>query len=160
MHDFLEKLDKYFFQFIFAVCGLGLGFAVFMQYVVGLHPCPLCLYQRWPYVIGFVVAAVGWRRVGLRPLVLIELIIVFSVNVFLGLYHVGIENGWWEGFTTCSAEGAATMEELINQIMAAPVVRCDEVQWSLMGLSLAALSMLLSAGLVGLCVWKMKNDKR
>ncbi len=155
-----DHLNKYFFQIVFAVCAASLVMAIFFQFVVGLHPCPLCLYQRWPYVIGLVVALLGWKRPGLRRLVLIEFIIIFSVNVLLGFYHVGIEQSWWEGFTACSGTNVETMEELINQIMTAPIVRCDEVQWSFLGLSLAAYSMLLSMGLTVFSVWRLRHESK
>ena len=68
----------------------------------------------------------------------------------LGLYHTGVERGWWEGPTTCTSGpvGAVSPEDLLNQILAAPLVRCDDVAWQMWGLSMASWNAILSAGLV------------
>jgi disulfide bond formation protein DsbB len=67
----------------------------------------------------------------------------------IGLYHTGVERAWWEGPTSCTAGDITglTAAELMDQIMAAPLVRCDEVAWALAGLSMASWNALISLGL-------------
>jgi len=75
------------------------------------------------------------------------------VGAGLGGYHAGVEWGFWAGPTACAGGagvGGQSAEALLAQIMAAPVVRCDEVAWSLLGLSMAGWNALASAGLAGL----------
>jgi disulfide bond formation protein DsbB len=64
----------------------------------------------------------------------------------IGVYHAGVEQMWWQGPTTCTSQsiGGLSTEDLLNQIMEAPVVRCDEIAWSLFGLSMAAWNAVLS----------------
>ena len=70
----------------------------------------------------------------------------------IGIYHSGVERHWWEGPSTCTAASPArlTAEELFERIMTAPVVRCDEVPWEMLGLSMASWNALVSLVLAGL----------
>lgn len=131
------------------VSALALGTALASQYWGGLRPCELCLYQRWPYAInialGLIAATpfVGRRgRIGLLGLAGFA----FLAGALIAIFHVGVEQHWWEGLSTCTAPTgtAKTLEELRAQVLAAPVVRCDEVPWSLFGLSMAGYNMMLS----------------
>ncbi len=128
----------------------ALGF----QYLGNLDPCVLCIYQRWPYLVaagscGVALVAKSWTR----P-VLFACGAVFLVGVGLAGFHVGVEQGWWAGTAACgSTGGATTVEELRAQIMSAPVTRCDEVAWSLFGISMAGYNFLISAGLAGASVF-------
>jgi disulfide bond formation protein DsbB len=72
----------------------------------------------------------------------------------IGLFHAGVEQGWWEGLTTCSTVATgATPEELLKSIMAAPLIRCDQIAWSLLGLSLAAWNAIISLCAAGAIAW-------
>lgn len=121
------------------------------QYVGGLAPCTLCLWQRWPHaaavLIGGVALATGWR--GLAWLGLMAALTTAGI----GLFHVGVEQQWWEGLASCSGGSIAgiSTEDLLNPAadVAAPV-RCDEVPWALFGISMAGWNMVLSLGLAGL----------
>lgn len=121
------------------------------QYIGGLAPCALCLWQRWPHA-----AAIGFGAIGLAfPSALVALAGAASAAASgaIGLYHTGVERDWWEGPTTCTSAGVAglTPEELLERIMAAPLVRCDEVAWQMFGLSMASWNALASFALVA--VW-------
>ncbi|CAN5783677.1 disulfide bond formation protein B [soil metagenome] len=122
------------------------------EFLGGLAPCPLCLWQRWPHglaaVLGIAVL-IGPRR----PLALAG-IAAMVVGAALAGYHVGIEQGWWTGPESCVAPdiGGLSPEALLERIMNAPAVRCDEVAWRFLGVSMAgwnAASSVLLAGLWG-----------
>lgn len=121
---------------------LVLGAAFFMQYVVGLAPCPLCIAQRWPYAAAIVLGLTGLVP-GLSPnarrAVLGLAALAFLVGTGIAVYHAGIEQGWFAGPDSCSGIGVTgdSIEELRRKLMDAPVVRCDEVPWSLFGISMA-----------------------
>ena len=72
----------------------------------------------------------------------------------VGGYHVGVEQGWWEGPASCSAQGVGGVnpDALFEQIMAAPIVRCDEIAWQMAGLSMAGWNMVISLGLAALWI--------
>jgi disulfide bond formation protein DsbB len=125
--------------------------ALFFQYVVGLAPCVLCIWQRWPHVAVVVLgaAALGLaRRAGARAAALALAGIALLVGAGIGAFHVGVEQRWWAGTSECGgAVGAGSVDALRAQILAAPVVRCDEVAWSLFGISMAGYNVLISLAL-------------
>lgn len=120
----------------------------FIFQAIGYAPCKMCLWQRWPHAAAVVIGA-GFLAFGGRALIYLGALAA-AVTSALGLYHTGVERNWWEGPTTCtsgSIEGVDP-EALLEQILAAPVVRCDEVAWQLMGLSMASWNALASLILV------------
>ncbi|MBI3706513.1 MAG: disulfide bond formation protein B [Proteobacteria bacterium] len=129
-----------------------LGAAFAFQYIGGLAPCVLCLYQRVPYAAAIAIAVLAWALAD-RPAVAGTLIalagIGFMIGAGVGVFHVGVEQHWWEGTAACgSTLGAAgTVEELRSRLLAQPIVRCDQVAWSLIGISMAGYNVLLSLAL-------------
>jgi disulfide bond formation protein DsbB len=127
---------------VLAVSLLVLGGALISQYWGGLSPCELCLLQRWPWRLAILLSALAWLAgdgISLAPLALV-MVLVFFASAGLGFYHVGVEQHWFAGPTACTATAggtATTIEELRKQLLSAPVVMCDQVQWSLFGVSLA-----------------------
>jgi disulfide bond formation protein DsbB len=117
----------------------------------GYAPCHLCLLQRWPHaaaiVIGGLALVLGWQ-------VLPWLGAAAALTTAgLGLYHTGVERQWWEGPTTCTSGSIEGIDptDLLNQILAAPVVKCDVAAWEMLGISMASWNML--ASLVLVFVW-------
>ncbi len=133
----------------------ALGGALVSQYVFGLEPCVLCIYQRYPYVAVIVLALLALllaRRPGPAPAVLMALIgAAFLTTAAIGAFHVGVEQKWWTGTSACGSglDAGASFEEFKAQILAGPTVRCDEVPWSLFGVSMAGYNFLY-AGFAGL----------
>lgn len=127
----------------------ALATAFYAQHVMKLPPCEMCIWQRWAYVavIFFALISVISTQVGILNKIpafagmTISLLLVLAISVF----HFGVEQKWWEGFTTCSASfKSGTIEGFKAQIMAAPVVRCDAEVPFLFGLSMVAWSVLYS----------------
>lgn len=137
---------------IAAMAAAGLLIAVFaMQYIGGLAPCSLCLTQRWPHGIALVLGLVAFMPITAAPvrrLLLALIALSFAVTAGVGAYHAGVEYGWFTGPTACSGTITGnTVEELKRALMAQPVVRCDEIAWSLFGISLAGYNFLASSAL-------------
>lgn len=138
-----------------AACAGLLAAAFAFQHLGGLAPCPLCIWQRWPHVAG---AALGLAAFALAPARAGRLAaglaaLALAAGAALAFYHVGVEQRWWQGPSTCAGGGdigALSTAELLARIKAAPLVRCDEVAWSLAGLSMAAWNGVASAGLAAL----------
>ena len=130
-----------------------LGGAFAFQYIGGLAPCQLCLWQRWPHaaaiVIGIVALLTGWR--GLAWLGALAALATAGIGVF----HVGVEQLWWEGLASCTAgsiEGISTADLLDPTKDVAAVVRCDEIAWTMLGISMAGWNVILSLVLAGIWV--------
>ena len=131
-------------QFALLVPAVLLGGALLSQYIGGLYPCEMCLWQRWPhrFAILFAIAAILLPPVvpRIRLLTLLAAL-ALAVSGAIGAFHAGVEYGWWEGVTTCTG-GATTMSDIMN----VPLVRCDQAQWSLFGVSLAGFNAIFSLG--------------
>jgi disulfide bond formation protein DsbB len=150
------ELTRAFTAFVLVASAFVLGGALLSQYWGGLAPCELCLLQRWPWgaaiVISFIATMVGSRSA--LPWVAGLLAAVFAVSSALAFYHVGVEQHWFAGPNACSgaATAADTVEALKAQILGQQPVRCDEVAWSLWGISLAGWNLLASLVMTGCCL--------
>lgn len=133
---------------IILAAATALAAAFIGQYGFELQPCVLCVYQRWPYAIAIVLclgALTPWGR-QLAGWVLLVSALVLAVNSGIAVDHVGVEQHWWAGSEVCvGTRGTAqTLAALRAQIMATPVTRCDEVAFSLFGVSMAGYNVLFS----------------
>ncbi len=142
-----------------------LGGAFAFQHWGGLDLCVLCVYQRWAWVAVIATAALalalsGWKALAITFLVLALLALLASAG--LAGFHVGVEQHWWAGTSECGGQTgkAKTLAELKAQLMATPVTRCDEVAWSLAGISMAGWNMILSLGGAVLLAWQLLSHQR
>ena len=128
---------------------LMLGGAYGYQYLGGLHPCEMCWWQRYPHMVAIPLALIAYatmRRACVSALLAGLAGLAVGISGLIGLFHAGVEYGWWEGLTTCSTMPAAgNAADLLSQIMASPITRCDVAPWSLMGISMAGYNGLLSS---------------
>lgn len=145
----------------------ALAFAYVAQYGFDLQPCALCLWQRWPFIAALPLAALVLllgRAAGAQATagILVLLALLFAANVAIAFFHVGVEQHWWAGTEACtgSLDAGGSVEDLKRQIMEAPLVRCDEVAWSFLGLSMAGWNMFLSLGLLLLSLWGARQALR
>lgn len=114
------------------------------EHLGDLAPCKMCIWQRWPHGIAAAIGLIS--LVAFHRLLALFGGLVVLAGAGIGVYHAGVEQGWWEGPNTCTSgpiEGVSP-EDLLNQILAAPVVRCDEIAWSLMGISMAGWNAIIS----------------
>ncbi|MEO8617737.1 MAG: disulfide bond formation protein B [Sphingomicrobium sp.] len=122
-----------------------LGGALLSQYVGGLNPCEMCYWQRWPHGVAIILAAGAfYYSAGSRPSRSLTALAALAIAVSgaIGVFHAGVEIGWWEGLTRCATGGPMNL----NDVLSAPLVRCDQVQWSLAGISMAGWNAIISLG--------------
>ncbi len=132
-----------------------LAAALAFQYVGGLAPCPLCIWQRVPYAAAaaLAVAAALWVRRGAPRRAAVALAALcaalFMADAAIAGFHAGVEQGWWRGAEGCSAAAvpAGDIDALRDAVFSAPTVFCDEIAWSMFGLSMAAWNGLIALGL-------------
>lgn len=123
------------------------------QYLGGLAPCKLCLWQRWPHGVAILAGALALATGG-RAFIWLGALAADATGA-IGIYHTGVERLWWEGPDTCTsgAISGLSTDELMAQIMAAPVIRCDEVPWEMLGLSMASWNAVISFGLAAIWIF-------
>lgn len=123
------------------------------QYIGGLYPCEMCHWQRWPHYAAVPVAllAIVLRQGAAgRGLLILAALLIFASGA-IGVFHAGVEYGWWQGFTSCTA--AAASGDFMQDIMATPIISCDQPQWTLAGISLAGFNAIFSIGAASLILW-------
>ncbi len=147
---------------VFAVSVFALGTAYSAQYAFGLEPCILCLYQRIPYavagVLGLAALLLPKDKTDWKAAAVALSGAAFLIGASIAFYHVGVEQHWWASAAACGGGGGPgdvggpqTVDELRQMLMQGnPVKACDEVDWTLFGLSMATynvpFSLLLALG--------------
>jgi disulfide bond formation protein DsbB len=152
----LYEPRTFFALLLIAAMGI-LGTALASQYFGGLQPCPLCLWQRYPYVVVIGLAGIGFglsgnatlaARATVLPTIAFLAALALYVDAGIAAFHVGVEQHWWEGLQSCSAAPiSGSIEALGAQLLGTPIVRCDEVAWSLGGISMAGYNFITALGL-------------
>lgn len=151
---------------VLALTFATLAGAWFFELAIGLKPCPLCLEQRYAYYVALPLAAVvafGASR-GAAPrtvaLGFAVIALVMIANAAIGAFHSGVEWGFWPGPTDCSGPmidlRAGSLLERLDKVK---VVRCDEVQWRFIGLSLAGYNALISLGIAAVAVLGVRTAR-
>ena len=135
--------------------------AWFFQLVEGLQPCELCLEQRYAYYLvvplGAVIALAAARHAPRAVLVVGLAVLALAAlgNAVLGGYHAGVEWGLWQGPTECTGPigDLGNAGSLLQRLDSVKVVRCDEVQWRFLGLSMAGYNVLISLLMAAIAGW-------
>jgi disulfide bond formation protein DsbB len=143
------------------VAAATLAGAWFFELVLDIRPCPLCLEQRYAYYLAIPLAAlvaIAAAKDVLRALPVAGLVLLAAAalaNAGLGTYHAGVEWGFWQGPTECTGPigGFGGAGGLLDRLDSVKVIRCDEVQWRFLGLSLAGYNVLISLLMAALAVW-------
>jgi disulfide bond formation protein DsbB len=134
-----------------AAASIAILATVWIFQLLGVAPCELCLTQRYAFYaavpLALLTALAGRSAHGLARAGLALLALVFAANAVLAAYHVGVEYHWWAGPTACTGglTGSLDVNDLVNTLNSVKVVRCDEVQLRIAGLSLAGWNVVASA---------------
>jgi disulfide bond formation protein DsbB len=146
---------------ITAIAAATIAGAWFFQLVLDIRPCPLCLEQRYAYYLAIPLGALtalaavrgAPRAVLLAGLSLLA--IAALANAGLGTYHAGVEWGLWQGPTECTGPigNLGSAGNLLERLDTVKVIRCDEVQWRFLGLSLAGYNVLISLLMAATAAW-------
>lgn len=149
---------------VLAASAALLGAALAFQHWGGLAPCVLCIWQRYAHVAIMVFAglALAVGRPQWRSVLLVGCGVAALAGAGIALFHAGVEQHWWQGTAECGSTlpPAATIEELRARLLAQPVVRCDEVAWSLFGISMAGYNVILSLAIAAFAVVAAQRARR
>jgi disulfide bond formation protein DsbB len=142
-----------------------LGGAYFFEYVVGLAPCDMCLWQRYPHMLAIPFGLLTLPLMGVpRIAVVFALLAILALFVTsgIGVFHAGVEQHWWQGPQACSGRipTGLSNEELKKILLGARMVRCDEIPWQFLKVSMAGWNALLSGGLAVLLSFNLLRHRR
>lgn len=135
----------------------------------GLQPCALCLYQRWPYWAVIAIAGLAMlaaKQLGAKGMAMIAGLctLIFLAGAGVAGFHVGVEQHWWEGLAACGGGNLSdpnlSLDELRTRLLDTPIVRCDDVPWSLFGISLAGYNFIASLALAATSIMAARNFRR
>jgi disulfide bond formation protein DsbB len=143
------------------IAAAALAGAWFFQLVLDIKPCPLCLEQRYAYYLAVPLAAllaIAAARQAPRGVLVAGLLLLALAalgNAGLGIYHAGVEWHFWQGPTDCSGPvtDLGSAGSLLSRLDTVKVIRCDEVQFRFLGLSLAGYSVLISLLMAAIAGW-------
>ena len=122
------------------------------QYLGGLVPCEMCWWQRYAHMAALAIALIAFVAKA-RPLVWLAALAI-AVSGAIGFYHAGVELHYFPGITQCTATASgATTEDFLKAILATSLVRCDEIQWSFLGISMAGWNAILSLSSALVILW-------
>jgi disulfide bond formation protein DsbB len=150
------------------IAAATLAGAWFFQLVLDIRPCPLCLEQRYAYYLALPLGAlVAFAAIkgAPRPVLLAGLAILVLAalgNAWLGTYHAGVEWGLWQGPTDCTGPvgNLGSAGNLLERLDTVKVIRCDEVQWRFLGLSLAGYNVLISLLMAAIAAWGLGKTSK
>ncbi len=136
---------------------LLLAGAFVSEYGFGLFPCEMCWWQRWPHFIALGLGLMATLLV--RPKALIALAaLAIALSGAIGVFHAGVEYDWWEGITGCARiEGSGG--NALDEILAAPIVRCDAAAFRFLTISMAGWNAIISLG-SALLIWGFLGKER
>ena len=120
--------------------------AYFVEYILSYKPCNLCLIERLPYFFAIIIILLCLTINKFYKIVFILLTITFAVGTILSFYHFGIEQGFFKESLVCAANNeinSLAKEDLIKELQK-KVVSCKDVQFTLLGLSLAIINTIIS----------------
>lgn len=148
---------------LLAAAAAALGTAYTAQWGFGYEPCVLCLYQRVPYALIAVLGLAGLFVKDADKQTVIALLagLVFLVGGGIAFYHVGVEQAWWHAVTSCGAgsETVTTTQDLFASLQQKPEKPCDEVDWTLFGVSMATYNAVVSLLLALALFWAWRRLK-
>lgn len=142
--------------FLFSLTALSMAFA--SEAFLGLEPCILCIYQRYPYAIVIVLALLGmvFRKNGkAAPIALALCSITFLANSIIAAYHSGVERHWWKSFSESCAifQFDDPNKSVLENLLSTPMGHCDEIAWAdpVFGFSMANYNIIFCLILCAFC---------
>lgn len=142
-------LDRKLLISLAATGSAGLLGGAFVFQFLGFAPCQMCLWQRWPHAAAILIGVIALATLS-RALCWLGALAA-AITGGLGVYHTGVERGWWEGPSSCTGSGSLDSGNLLS-LDTPKLVMCDQVAWDLFGISMASWNALASFGLMVLWI--------
>ena len=151
---------KRFYLIIFLISLISILSALYIEYILQYEPCKLCIYQRIPYIFGIAICLIGFYY-STSDKILILIIIVFILSAIISGYHFGIENNFFEEYSSCTNNSLdlSDKEKLLESLNKNMPISCKDATFKVLGLSLAAINALLSILIVVISVRTLIYEK-
>jgi disulfide bond formation protein DsbB len=141
----INKIHKYFI-YIFVINLFVVSSALFIEYILEVKPCALCIYQRYPYYLILLLSALFFLKNNWKYSLMILMTLTSVVGFFLAGYHVGIEYGVIDELSSCKTEISKNISKdmLLKELQSKLAPSCKVVEFKLFGMSLASINMIMS----------------
>lgn len=156
----LERLTPWM---IIVVAVGSLSMALLAEHMFDLEPCILCLYQRVPYVATGLLALLALKlpdRSAAMPLVIVLCALIYLGGAGIAIYHVGVEQHWWVSSCTGATAGELSFDQLRSALSGKPTKSCDDVDWTLFGISMATYNAAFSIGLAAISLLAARTIRK
>ena len=150
----INRVDKFVLSIIILLSIVVLVFVFVSEYVFGFQSCILCKYQRIPYFAVILLGCLALHIKNINHGAVLRLIgIIFLFGTAIAAYHVGIEKHWWTA-ASCgvSLELSPDFDAFKLDLSVKMPKKCDEINWTFLGLSMAVYNVILSTFLALLCL--------
>jgi len=147
------------------------GSALAFEHIGGYVPCALCLEQRTPYylgipflLVGIISAVLNGPAYVVRSALMIGFLCLLA-TACLGIYHAGVEWGFWAGPSSCTASltgGASDAGSLLNDLSQSKPPSCDKAAGRFLGISFAGWNVLAAVFFAAIALYgslKPANSK-
>ena len=145
----LLNIKKYYFLIVFIISSIIIVSAYILEYIYNFPPCKLCIYQRIPFFLILFVCATSFLM-EYRNIHFYAIFFLFFSSFLIASFHSLVERGLIEYNSGCSSSinDFESIEDLRNHLESVALTKCDEIIFSIMGLSLANINSLISFSLV------------
>ena len=138
---------------------LSLLSAIYIEHIIEIKPCKLCIYQRFPYLLAIFISFLGYHFSNNRLWIKL-LALIFLISFVLSGYHVGIENEFFNEFSGCTNENINLMDKskILNSLQN-EANNCKNVNFKILGMSLATINMIISSLFLIIYLNIIRNEK-
>ena len=123
--------------------------AIVIGLIFDLQACKLCLYARWPHFFAILILPLYqiYEANNYKIFLVSTGALALLASFLISGYHSGVEKKIWDGPSNCATSMATeniSVDELLDKILSTPVIRCDEVTWDFLSLSMANWNTIIS----------------
>ena len=138
---------------------LSLITAIYIEHIIEIKPCKLCIYQRFPYLVAIFISFLGYYFS--NNILWVKLLtLIFVISFVISGYHVGIENEFFKEFSGCTSKNINLLDKskILNSLQN-EVISCKNVSFKILGMSLATINMIISSLFVIIYLKIINNEK-
>ena len=155
----MNKLNNFFYLFILLISFFIILSALYIEYVLSVPACKLCLYQRIPYIFSIFICFFGYFFSNTKIWLYLMATVFFS-SVIISGYHFGIENNIFDEFSGCTNNNLNTTDkDKLLEDLSSYLPNCKEVNFKIFGFSLATINLIISIALMTITIKYLRYEK-